>query len=332
MGHTFARATGMRTLITLSLFLQLASVQGAPPYVHDPCIIKQADYYYLFSTAQGIAIKRSLDLLDWEILRPVFAVTPKWVYESVPGFNGSLWAPDICFMNGRYCLYYSASTFGRNRSCIGLAVNETLDPADPRYEWQDLGKVIESFPGRDFWNAIDPNLIVAADGRCYLSFGSFWGGIKMVEINPETGKPFSDAPEPLTLAYRPGVPDDPIEAPFIIRRGEFYYLFVSFDFCCRGIRSTYKIAVGRSTRVTGPYTDRQGLDLAQGGGTVILEGSGEDYGPGHNAVLREGGKDWLVYHVYDGTRGGLAVLRIRPLVWTENGWPLVKEPLGVPSP
>ncbi len=332
MSCTLARATGMRAFITLSLFLQLASVQGAPPYVHDPCIIRQAKYYYLFSTAQGIAIKRSLDLLQWETMAPAFAVTPKWVYEEIPDFNGSLWAPDVSFVNGRYYLYYSASTFGKNRSCIGLAVNDTLDPTDPRYGWQDLGKVIESFPGRDFWNAIDPNLIVAADGRWHLSFGSFWGGIKMIEIDPETGKPFSDTPDLRTLAYRPGVPDDPIEAPFIIRKGAFYYLFVSFDFCCRGIRSTYKIAVGRSTRVTGPYTDRQGIDLAQGGGTVILEGSGDDHGPGHNAVLQEAGKDWFVYHAYDGNRGGLAVLRIRPLVWTEDGWPRVKEPLGVPSP
>jgi len=300
--------------------------QAAAPTAHDPAIVKQGEFYYLFSTSHGLAVKRSRDLLTWQTLGRVLKKTPTWAYEQVPLFDGNIWAPDIAFVNGKYYLYYSISSFGKNRSRIGLAVNTTLDPQDPNYQWEDRGPVIASEPSDNF-NAIDPNLARDAEGRYWLSFGSFWSGINIVEVDPATGAPFSESPEIISLAGRPGVQYNPIEAPFIISKHGYYYLFVSFDFCCRGLQSTYKIAVGRAERITGPYLDRDGKDMLVGGGTIVLEGDDDYAGVGHNAVLQEGDKDWLVFHAYAVKRGGMALLQIRPIVWTEDDWPTVGEPL-----
>ncbi len=328
------KASGLRAAgisprgLFAALFLAFPLMSaGATLAAHDPSAIKEGEYTYVFSTGQGIPVSRTRDFIKWEYVGPVFGKAPEWAWRDVPGFGGDLWAPDISYFNGSYHLYYAVSSFGQNRSCIGLAVNPTLDPKSPDYRWTDLGKVIESFPGKDFWNAIDPNLAVDETGRYWLAFGSFWGGIKMTEMDPQSGRPLKNPPELLSLAARPGVENDPIEAPYIIRREGFFYLFVSFDYCCRRTRSDYKIAVGRSPRITGPYVDREGGQMMSGGGTVILETAGDDHGPGHNAVLQDGGTYWLIHHVYDARRGGTAVLRVRRITWTEDGWPLPGEPL-----
>ncbi len=302
------------------------SSEAFPPTAHDPAIIKQGEYYYLFTTSHGIAINQSLDLIRWDYAGAVFQPAPAWASEQVPKFDGNIWAPDISFVNGQYYLYYSISSFGKNQSRIGLAVNTTLDPKDPNYQWIDRGPVIASESYNDY-NAIDPNLVRDAEGRYWLSFGSFWSGIKLTEIDPATGAPLSDPPELIPLASRPGVQYNPIEAPFIISKNGYYYLFVSFDFCCRGLQSTYKIAVGRAENITGPYLDRDGNDMLTGGGTIVLEGSDDYAGVGHNAVLQEGDQDWLVFHAYTVKRGGMALLQIRPIIWTEDDWPTVGEPL-----
>jgi arabinan endo-1,5-alpha-L-arabinosidase len=312
-----------------TLFLPLlgnSAANAAILYVHDPCITKHDQYYYLFATGQGIAMYRSDDLLHWQMIGPVFQKLPKWTFEEVPGFDGRIWAPDIAHVDGKYYLYYSISTFGKNRSRIGLAVNEILDPDDPYYQWEDRGPVIKSESYNNF-NAIDPNVIQDEVGRYWLSFGSFWSGIKLLEIDPATGAPRFDPSELLSLASRPGVQYNPIEAPFIIYKNDYYYLFVSFDFCCKGLQSTYKIAVGRSQQVTGPYLDQGGKDMRVGGGTIVLEGSEEYPGVGHNAVLQEDDSDWLVLHAYAAKRGGMSVLQIRPITWTEDGWPIAGDPL-----
>ena len=158
-------------------------------------------------------------------------------------------------------------------------------------------------------------------------FGSFWDGIKMAAIDADTGKLVKDPPDLISLARRPEVAADPIEAPFIFRHAGMYYLFVSFDFCCRGINSNYKIAVGRSATLTGPYMDKEGKSMLDGGGTIVLQSYDDVHGPGHNAALNDGSRDWLVHHMYDGTRGGMAVLQVRPIVWTEDGWPTAGPPL-----
>lgn len=298
-----------------------AGPRGDVRHVHDPTVIREGKTYYLFSTRAGLAVRCSEDLAEWRLCGDVFGHLPQWAVEDVPGLRG-LWAPDISFFNGRYHLYYSASTFGSNRSSIGLATNRTLDPASPLYRWEDQGKVIGS-TRTDDWNAIDPHLALDEEGRPWLSFGSFWGGIKMRRIDPSTGK-LSAADETLyALAERPRTAELPgaVEAPVIIRRGGFYYLFVSFDFCCRGARSTYHVRVGRARRITGPYADRDGKLLTEGGGTVVVEGAGRWRGPGHCAVLQERGREWLVYHAYDAEWHGVPTLRVAPLRWDAGGWP-----------
>ena len=312
------------------MFAAPADVPEVPTPAHDPAIIKEGTWYYLFTTGPGITVQRSRDLVNWSVVGSVFRTAPDWTYRDVPRFDGTAWAPDISFVNGRYLLYYAVSSFGSNQSCVGLATNTTLDPKQPGYHWKDEGKVIESVPGKDDWNAIDPNLSWDDEGHYYLSFGSFWDGIKMAAIDPATGKLLHDPPSIISLARRPGVANDPIEAAFIFHSAGMYYLFVSFDYCCRGISSDYKIAVGRSASITGPYVGKDGKPMTAGGGTIVLQGYDDVHGPGHNAVLHDGNTDWLVHHMYDGTRGGMALLQVRPLTWTSDGWPEAGPPVQKP--
>jgi arabinan endo-1,5-alpha-L-arabinosidase len=291
--------------------------------VHDPTIIKDGDTYYLFSTRAGIAIRCSKDLISWRLCGDVFAHLPQWAVQDVSGVRG-LWAPDVSYFNGKYHLYYSVSTFGSNRSSIGLVTNQTLDPTSDRYRWQDQGKIIASHPTDD-WNAIDPNIVLDEDGQPWLSFGSFWGGIKLRKIDPATAKLSSTDTTLYSLASRPRSLGSPgaIEAPAIIKKAGYYYLFVSFDFCCRGLNSTYNIRVGRSRRVIGPYVDRSGKPMMEGGGTLVMTGQGRWVGPGHCAVLQDKDGEALVYHAYDKEWRGVPTLRIATLLWDSEGWPTI---------
>jgi beta-xylosidase len=191
----------------------------------------------------------------------------------------------------------------------------------------DHGKVVESRAWHDF-NAIDPNLVIVGKGRSWLAFGSFWSGIKLVEIDRRTGKPDQSGENLLSIAARPR--RKAIEAPFIVSKNGYYYLFASFDFCCKGADSTYNIVVGRSRDVTGPYQDRSGRPMTNGGGTLVLAGYGHVRGPGHNAVLLDGERDWLVHHFYDANANGIPTLQIRPLTWDADGWPIAGKPLEGP--
>ena len=300
----------------------MTHIPGGTPFVHDPCIAIDGEDYYVYSTGSGIPIRRSWDLIHWHQIGRVFSEdAPGWAKEAVPGSRG-IWAPDIAFVNGRFHLYYSVSTFGSNRSVIGLTTNATLDPERPDYQWVDEGLVFESRHTSDF-NAIDPNF-VSVPPRHFLCFGSFWSGIKMVLLDPSTGKP-RKGETPTALAQR--LPPNALEAPFIIRRGPYFYLFLSFDYCCRGLSSTYNIRVGRARRVAGPYYDQEGQAMLEGGGTLLLESEGDAIGPGGCSVLQRQEGDLLVYHIYDGRRVGAATLQIRPLDWTADGWPVAGAPL-----
>lgn len=298
-------------------------LRGDIRHVHDPSVIREGDTYYLFSTRAGLSVRCSQDLVRWRLCGDVFAHLPQWAVEDVPGLRG-LWAPDVSYFNGKFHLYYSASTFGKNRSSIGLATNRTLDPASEHFRWEDQGKVVGSRQTDD-WNAIDPNVVLDEWGRPWLSFGSFWGGIKMRRLDPATGKLSAEDPQLYSLAARLRSKELPgaVEAPVIVRKNGYYYLFVSFDFCCRGKESTYNIRVGRSRRVTGPYADRAGRLMTEGGGTLLLEGGGRWRGPGHCAVLQDAAGERLVYHAYDAEWRGAPTLRIRPLHWDAEGWPAV---------
>jgi arabinan endo-1,5-alpha-L-arabinosidase len=290
-------------------------------------VIAAHDRFYLFSTGNNIGAKTSQDLRSWQGQGDVFtnASRPAWLSQKVPGVS-NLWAPDISYFGGSYHLYYSASTFGCNVSCIGHATRAALDSG----AWMDQGPIVCSNEGAscdsgsrpDNWNAIDPNVVVDPDGTPWLSFGSFWGGIKLIELD-QTGARKND--ELHSIAARPNG-GDALEAPFIVRRCGYYYLFVSFDRCCQGASSTYNIRVGRSESVTGPYLDQEGTEMMRGGGTLLVEGAGRYNGPGHNAVLFVDDAAYNVYHTYDGQSNGASILRISELVWDDEGWPISGGP------
>lgn len=288
--------------------------------VHDPCVIKCGEYYYIYCTGNRIDMRRSKDLYKWDFIGSVFKSIPAWGVQEVPGVS-NIWAPDIFYNNGTYYLYYSLSTFGSNRSRIGLATNTTLDPNDPGYNWIDQGEVIESNPNSNNYNAIDPNVVMDTDGRIWLSFGSFWSGIKLTELDKTTFK-LKEGTRIYSIAGRNG---GAIEAPFIVYKNGYYYLFVSFDLCCRGINSTYKIMVGRAQRIIGPYFDKNSKSMSSGGGSLLLAGDTRWRGTGHCAVLMLENADWLVYHAYDANNNGTPTLRIKRLFWEKNGWPAVDD-------
>ena len=281
----------------------------------------------------GISVFASKDMKHWKQQPPVFTKPPEWAVKTIPHFRGHIWAPDISYHNGLYYLYYAVSAFGKNTSAIGVATNKTLDASSPSFKWSDRGKVIQSVPGRDMWNAIDPNLITDGDNTSWMVFGSFWNGIKIVKLDSSLTA-VAQPEQWYTVASRsrnPVLPDSvagdaAIEGPFIFKKDKYYYLFVSFDYCCRGEKSTYKMMVGRSENVYGPYVDRDGVPMNIGGGSLLLEGDKNWYGVGHNAVANFDGTDYLVFHGYDAHDNGKSKLRIGKLVWP-GGWPQVaKQP------
>jgi len=301
------------------------TLEGDTSPVHDPSLIRQGARYHLFASNRFaeklVPMFCSPDLHRFTLCGNVFDRVPEWAVREVPGARG-IWAPDISYLRGRYHLYYSVSTFGKNRSVIGLATNLTLDPTSPDYRWVDEGKVVGSNP-EDDWNAIDANLAVDEESRPWLVWGSFWGGIKMRRVDPDTGKLSASDTELHSLASRRPRQPPAIEAPFIVRRGGYYYLFVSFDRCCRGRESTYKIMVGRARDITGPYRDKEGVPMMEGGATLVLEGAEAWRGPGHQAVLFDSDADLLVFHAYDAATGR-PTLQISTMVW-EEGWPRVGQ-------
>ncbi len=324
---------------------QVVKVEGDVEYTHDPSISKDGDTWYLFGTANGpgrngeLPIRCSQDLHVWKRCGNVFDQIPEWIRKQSPETK-ELWAPDISYFNGEYHLYYAFSAFGKNTSGIALLTNKTLNPKSPDFHWVDRGLVLQSRLEDDF-NAIDPNLVIDGKGQPWLSFGSFWSGIKMRRIDAKTGLLSSGDTTLYSLATRkrpdnpppnsPGLPGNwqAIEAPFIIHHGDYFYLFVSFDLCCRGTKSNYKTMVGRSQSVTGPYVDAEGKPMLDGGGTPLLLGNSRWLGPGGESLLQQKDGDIIVFHAYDGN-SGKAYLQISTIAWID-GWPKAALEGGNPA-
>ncbi|WP_425955485.1 arabinan endo-1,5-alpha-L-arabinosidase [Xylanimonas sp. McL0601] len=296
-------------------------------HTHDPALVvgDEGEPWYVFSTGDvrvgfgSPQVRRSTDGgRTWENAGTVWdaSTRPQWVYDAVPGVQ-NFWAPDVVEHDGTWYLYYAASTFGSNTSVIGLMTNTTLDPDDPAYAWVDQGEVVRSAAGEDNFNAIDAGVITDQDGTPWMAFGSFWGGIQLVELAWPDGKPAHPDAEPVNIASRIGAPDA-IEAPYLVRHDGWYYLFFSRDTCCRGTDSTYNIAVGRSRSVQGPYVDDKGRDLTLDGGRSLLMSNGDMVGPGGQSYS----KGYLAFHYYDASQGGDFRLAIRRLAWTDDGWPV----------
>ncbi|MCX6905778.1 MAG: arabinan endo-1,5-alpha-L-arabinosidase [Verrucomicrobia bacterium] len=288
----------------------------------DPCsIVKCQDDYWVFYTGRGVPSYHSKDLVKWERGPAVFNAPPAWIAGTVPeNRRMSYWAPDIMKVGDRYLLYYSVSSFGKMTSAIGLATNPTLNPNDPAYHWTDQGVVVrtqEGQPGEAF-NAIDPSVFHDRDGSLWLTFGSYWSGIKLVQLEPKTGQRLAPDSTMYSLAY-----NESIEASYLCQHDDCYYLFVNWGSCCQGPKSTYHIRIGRSKTVVGPYLDKAGVDMRQRGGSLFLATTnGPLIGPGHAGILHAEGKLWFTSDFEGDLRmNGQATLAIMPLRWNADGWP-----------
>jgi arabinan endo-1,5-alpha-L-arabinosidase len=304
------------------------TAEDVAPYVrnamvHDPStIIRCKNEFWLFATGRGVPSWHSTNLVNWQRGSNVFTSAPPWVAKAVPA-NRFLdyWAPDVTYFNGRYLLYYSASTFGKNVSGIGLATARTLDPGDSAFGWTDQGLVVASTAEGDF-NAIDPAIFHDKNGSLWLTFGSFWSGIRMIQLDPQTGKRIAPESPIYYLAHY-----DSIEASYLYQHDGYYFLFVNWGMCCRGANSTYTIHVGRSKKVTGPYLDREGKDLLLGGGSLFLDSAKPYIGPGHAGIIVDNGTNWFSCHYESGADAGNtgrrrgSPLAVMPMHWTKDNWP-----------
>ncbi len=305
---------------------------GATSPVRDPSMMESGSTLYLFSTDTGgiapagyLPIRCSSDTVTWADCGYVFPSIPAWVQQQVPRAKG-LWAPDISYFGGVYHLYYAASTLLSQDSAIGEATNVTLDPASPAYAWVDHGEVLASSRGNDF-NAIDPNILVDTSGAVWLTYGSFWSGIKQHRIDPATGMLSSSDTTTYSLAARPASLNGAIEGASLVQHGGYYYLFASVGHCCASRLSddNYEQVVGRGTSPQGPFVDQQGVDMRTGGGTILLEGGSAWAAPGGgSAYLDPGsGTSLLPFHALNVSTGGTASLWIKQIAWTTD-WPVLE--------
>ena len=334
-------------LITLSVTMMISNVALAQeqngeerkirefvtsnPMVHDPVMAKEDGVYHIFATGMGIQRMTSKDRKNWQVkAMPVMTVIPKWTRDSVPGFDKHVWAPDIIRWHNKWWLAYSCSTFGKNGSAIGLLSAAKLDSPI----WNDEGCIVASRENRDNWNAIDPNFVIDDNDTPWMVWGSFWDGIQIVRLDTTMHVAKGEKPRTLARRYAPGTTTaepnptsahagtNAIEAPFVMKHQGYYYLFVSWDYCCRGSKSNYRVAVGRSKNVDGPYLDKRSNDMLNGGGTVLLEGDKKQYeATGHCAAYSIDGKDIFIYHGYSTEMKGAPVLIQREIRWTDDGWP-----------
>jgi len=309
----------LKSLLATLALIGSAVAQVGPGVVtgnvaaHDPTLCKNSNgKYFLFSTAPGIDIRTSTDRTAWTWAGLVFpngAAT--WTDAYTGTWNGNLWAPECHWTGSKFMLWYSASSFGSQKSAIFLAESSSGDPGT----WTDKGLVWSSSSSNDY-NAIDPNLFI--DGsNWYLTFGSFWTGIKQLKLNSSTGKPSSTS---ITSLAKRTAASGAVESPSIFKYGSYYYLFTSWDSCCAGTSSTYNIRVGRSTSPTGGFKDQSGINLTSGGGTLVLASHGSVVrGPGGQDVYTDGDGPIIVYHYYTSSGHKLGINRLD----FSSGWPVI---------
>ena len=283
---------------------------------HDPAALVVNNTIYLFAT--GLSAKTSTNLTSWQNASNPLNPRPAWVAQNVPGAT-NLWAPDISFFGGTYHLYYAASTFGSNKSCIGHATKADIATGS----WADQGTVICSNMGTsDNWNAIDANIVIDDSGVPWMAFRSFWSGLKIVKLDATTGAR-ADTAAPVGIANGANSRGS-LEGAWIFKNCGYYYLFSSWGACCDGAFD-YNMRVGRSTTVTGPYVDKAGTSLMSGGGTLLVQGNASWGAPGHNSVITYDNRTYNIYHALQGGRGA-ATLRIAEILWDSDGWPISGGP------
>lgn len=310
----------LTVVIALLLAASLLALDGQPG-VHDPStIVVDHGKYYVFGTGVGLPVSMSDDGWTWRRVGSLMSAVPggRPGPDVIARGGNNTWAPDVVHVGGKYFVYYAAPGT-QPKAAIGLLVGRTLDPASPDYTWVDAGPVVWS-DGEEDCNAIDPGVLRdPTDGRLWLTYGSYFGYIRLVELDPDTGKRLYPARQPLNVAING-------EASVMIYRDGWYYLLVTHGSCCAGANSSYNIRMGRSRKVTGPFLDNMGVDMLQGGGKLFLGSGGRFIGPGHFGLLDlgDGVQKFSCHYEADLDRGGISVLDIRPLFW-RDGWPVAGE-------
>jgi arabinan endo-1,5-alpha-L-arabinosidase len=228
-------------------------------------------------------------------------------------------APDVIHVGDRYFQYMGSNPGGQPHGAINMIWSKSLDPNSPDYKWVD-GGVVAGSDGVEFCNAIDPGaLLDPTDGKLWLTYGSYFGYIRMVQLDPKTGKRIDPTDKPYDLAIN-------CEASVPIYHEGYYYLLATHGSCCRGTDSGYNIRVGRSKKVTGPYVDQTGLDMIEGGGKLVCGSGGRYVGAGHFGLidLGDGVQKFSLHWEADMDRGGASVVDVLPLLW-KDGWPVAGE-------
>lgn len=288
----------------------------------DPTVIRTEEGFYLYATQTNsywIPIYFSKDLVNWEFKRSAFRNATKPKPDVLPG-GGAFWAPEIRYINGKYVLYFSWAKWG-DGSISYTAVATSDSPvgdflnAKPLLITDDFGS-----------NCID-QFYYEEDGKKYMFVGSF-NGIYVTELTDDGLSVKRDADGKLVLKKQ--VCGRAFEGTNIYKKGKYYYLFASINNCCDGINSRYKVVVGRSEKLLGPYVDGKGKDMLDNSGELVLEGDGETFfGPGHNSIIipDDAGTDWMIYHSYvkeNGAVGGRLGMLDR-IVWSADGWPTIRK-------
>ncbi len=308
---------------------------GGMPFVHDPStVIEDSGKYYVYTTGRGIPMLSSPDLVHWTRLGSVFKEIPERVHAAVPKNNGmDVWAPDVIRIGKTFYLYYAVSSWGSFRSVVALVTNTTLDPSNPSYKWVDKGVVVGS-DGTEDMNDIDPGVVRGPDGALWICYGSYHGSIRVLQLDPTTGLPLIDE------KVRQGVViARESEASDIITHNGYFYLFVNHGSCCKGKNSEYNIRVGRSRSVAGPYMDKHGIALTEGGGSLFLAAHDHRIGPGHfgrviggsdasQNMAAAGVERFSLHYEADLTNLGRPTLGIRPLLWSPDDWPIAGDTLS----
>jgi arabinan endo-1,5-alpha-L-arabinosidase len=288
-------------LVVASLALALEGQIG----IHDPSTIVKCDgKYYTYGTGGSSLVSDD-----------------GWTWRRGTALPRRGLAPDVIHIGDRYYVYVAANIGAQPKAAVNMISNKTLDPDSPDYKWEE-GGVVASSDGVEDANAIDPGVFLDPnDGRLWLVYGSYFGYIRLVELNPKTGKRLNPNDQPRNLAIN-------CEASDMMYHEGWYYLLATHGSCCRGADSGYNIRVGRAKKITGPFFDNDGIDMIQGGGKLFAGSGGRVVGPGHFGLLDlgEGVQKFSLHYEADLDRGGASVLDIRPLQW-KDGWPVAGENL-----
>jgi arabinan endo-1,5-alpha-L-arabinosidase len=292
------------TLLFLWLF-NLALAQDGEPYIHDPSTIMLCDgKYYTFGTGGGGLISDD-----------------GWIWHGGAVRPGGGVAPDVIHIGDRYYMTYAkggGGLAGGHASNVYVMWTKTLDPQSPDFGFKDE-TVVASSDGVEDCDAIDSAFLLdPTDGRLWLTYGTYFGFIRIVELDPKTGKRIPGN-QPVNIAID-------CEATAMLYRDGWYYLLGTHGTCCDGPNSTYNIRVGRSRKVTGPYLDNMGIPMLQGGGKLVVAASGHLVGPGHFGLLDlgDGVQKFSCHYEADLDKSGRSVLSIRPLLW-KDGWPVAGD-------